>query len=96
MDKLISEVDIVIVGQDPGNPRYADCYAFSYSNLQVNESAESDESCSCLKIFKELRATDEAFHMPKMCDLLEWSKNGVLLMNSVLTAAYKNERDKDK
>jgi uracil-DNA glycosylase len=72
------KVRVVIVGQDPYHgPGQAHGLCFS-----VQEGV--DMPPSLLNIFKELRQ-DLGIVMPKTGCLLEWAKQGVLLLNATLT-----------
>jgi uracil-DNA glycosylase len=73
-----NKVKVVIIGQDPYHGLYqANGLAFSVSN-------ECKIPPSLKNIFKEL-VDDVGCQSPKIGNLEEWSKNGVLLINTVLT-----------
>lgn len=73
-----NSVKAVILGQDPYHgPRQAHGLCFS-----VQEGVMAPPSL--VNIFKEYSA-DLGFPMPKSGDLTPWAKNGVLLLNTVLT-----------
>lgn len=72
------QVKVVILGQDPYHgPNQAHGLAFS---VQPGVALPP----SLKNIFKEL-ATDIGFNIPKNGDLRHWAKQGVLLLNTVLT-----------
>jgi len=73
-----NEVKVVIIGQDPyHNPKQANGLAFSVSkNVKIPPSL--------LNIFKELR-NDLGYEIPSHGDLTYWAKQGVFLINSILT-----------
>ena len=72
------DVKVVILGQDPYHePNQANGLAFS-----VNNGVEFPASLN--NIFKELES-DLGIKKPKSGDLTKWAKQGVLLLNSVLT-----------
>lgn len=72
------EVKVVIIGQDPYyGLNQADGLAFS-----VNKSVKIPKSL--VNIFKEL-VSDIKIEFPKTGDLTSWAKQGVLLLNTVLT-----------
>lgn len=74
----LSEVKVVILGQDPyHNEGQAHGLCFSVK-------PEVDIPPSLLNIYKELRE-DLGFSMPNHGYLEKWSRQGVLLLNSVLT-----------
>lgn len=76
------ETNVVIVGQDPyHDPRMANGLAFS-----VPEGYGIPPSL--LNIFKELKE-DLGHRVPNHGDLTSWAKQGILLLNTVLTV----ERD---
>jgi len=73
-----NKVKVVIIGQDPYHGlNQANGLAFSVSN-------ECKIPPSLKNIFKEL-VDDIGCQVPKYGNLEEWSRNGVLLINSVLT-----------
>ena len=72
------EVKIVILGQDPYHgENEAEGLSFS-----VKKGVKYPPSL--LNIFKELKA-DLGYEMPKSGSLEKWGKEGVLLLNSILT-----------
>lgn len=79
----INEVKVVILGQDPYHgDGEANGLAFSVNkNVRIPPSLKN--------IFKELNS-DLGFETPNHGDLTSWAKQGVLLLNSVLTV----EKDK--
>ncbi len=72
------KVKVVIIGQDPYHgPKQAHGLCFSVQNgVAIPPSLEN--------IFKELHS-DLGCTIPKNGDLTKWAKQGVLLLNSVLT-----------
>ena len=73
------QVKVVILGQDPYHgPNQAHGLAFS-----VNEGIAFPPSLQ--NIFKELAADIEGFQIPMHGDLRAWAKQGVFLLNTVLT-----------
>ena len=73
-----NDVKVVIIGQDPyHNPKQAHGLSFS-----VEEDVNIPPSLQ--NIFKELR-TDLNCYIPNNGNLTKWAKQGVLLLNSVLT-----------
>ncbi|PAT02168.1 uracil-DNA glycosylase [Candidatus Izimaplasma bacterium ZiA1] len=73
-----NEIKAVIIGQDPyHNPSQANGLAFS-----VSKSVKIPPSL--LNIFKELR-DDLGYAIPSHGDLTYWAKQGVFLINSILT-----------
>ena len=83
-------VKVVILGQDPYHgPNQAEGLSFSVSNDVVKQP-------SLQNIFKELES-DLAIPFPKLNSLKPWAKEGVLLLNAVLTLeAHKPTSHKDK
>lgn len=72
------KVKVVILGQDPYHgPNQAEGLSFSVSNKVLKPP-------SLQNIFKELE-DDLGIPFPKSNSLIPWSKEGVLLLNSVLT-----------
>ena len=72
------KVKVVIIGQDPyHNPRQAHGLCFS-----VNKGIEVPPSL--VNIYQELH-DDIGFEIPDHGCLIDWAKNGVLLLNAVLT-----------
>ena len=75
----LNEVKVVILGQDPYHtPGVADGLAFSVS------AKEKYMPPSLVNIYKEIDA-DLGAHANKSGDLSAWQKQGVLLLNNVLT-----------
>ena len=73
------QVKVVILGQDPYHgPNQAHGLAFS-----VNEGIAFPPSLQ--NIFKELATDIEGFQIPMHGDLRTWAKQGVFLLNTVLT-----------
>ncbi len=71
-------VKVVILGQDPYHgPNQAEGLSFSVSNEVLKPP-------SLQNIFKELES-DLGIHFPKSNSLKPWAKQGVLLLNAVLT-----------
>lgn len=73
-----SDVKVIILGQDPYHSGQATGLAFS-----VDKSAQIPPSLR--NIFTELIRSGEISHMPLSGCLEKWSKQGVLLLNTVLT-----------
>ena len=83
------DVRVVLLGQDPYHgPNQAEGLAFSVSNSVIKPP-------SFKNIFKELES-DLKIQFPELNSLKPWAKQGVLLLNSVLTveehkpASHKN------
>lgn len=73
-----NNVKVVILGQDPYHgPNQAEGLSFSVKNEVLKPP-------SLQNIFKELE-NDLGIHFPKVNSLKPWAKQGVLLLNSVLT-----------
>lgn len=73
-----SEVKVVILGQDPYHGLHqAHGLAFSVKPPVMPPP-------SLVNIYKEL-STDIGFHIPEHGYLIDWAKQGVLLLNTVLT-----------
>ena len=84
-----NNVKVVILGQDPYHgPNQAEGLSFSVSNEVIKPP-------SLKNIFKELES-DLGIQFPELNSLKPWTKQGVLLLNSVLTveehkpASHKN------
>ena len=72
------DVKVVILGQDPYHgPNQAEGLSFSVSNEVLKPP-------SLKNIFKELES-DLGIHFPEANSLIPWAKEGVLLLNAVLT-----------
>ena len=72
------DVKVVILGQDPYHgPNQAEGLSFSVSNEVLKPP-------SLKNIFKELES-DLGIHFPESNSLKPWTKEGVLLLNAVLT-----------
>ncbi|MBE6157670.1 MAG: uracil-DNA glycosylase [Firmicutes bacterium] len=72
------DVKVVILGQDPYHgPNQAEGLSFSVSNEVLKPP-------SLKNIFKELES-DIGIHFPEVNSLKPWAKEGVLLLNAVLT-----------
>ena len=75
----LNEVKVVILGQDPYHtPGVADGLAFSISN------GTNYMPPSLINIYKEIDS-DVGKHNNKSGSLIPWQKQGVLLLNNVLT-----------
>ncbi len=75
------DVKVVIIGQDPYHGKgQAHGLAFSVKNGKIPPSLRN--------IYKELSSDCECY-IPKSADLTSWAKQGVLLINSVLTVREK-------
>lgn len=87
----IEEVRVVVLGQDPYHgPNQAHGLCFS-----VQKSVPPPPSL--LNIYKELTVDIEGFQHPGHGDLTGWAKQGVLLLNAVLTVrAHQANSHKDK
>lgn len=73
----LDETKVIIIGQDPYNKRQDACgLAFSVEHDKYPPSLKN--------IFKELKA-DLGYEIPKTGNLEPWAKEGVLLLNSILT-----------
>ncbi|MBE5735083.1 MAG: uracil-DNA glycosylase, partial [Clostridiales bacterium] len=73
-----NDVKVVIIGQDPyHNPKQAHGLSFS-----VEEDINLPPSL--INIYKELQS-DMGCYIPNNGNLTKWAKQGVLLLNSVLT-----------
>lgn len=75
----LSEVKVVILGQDPYHgPNQAHGLSFSvHPGVRIPPSL--------LNMYKELASSIEGFEMPNHGYLESWAKQGVLLLNTVLT-----------
>ncbi len=74
------KLKVIIIGQDPYfKKNQADGLAFS--NSKKNKIIPP----SLKNIFKEIKKTFPKFNAPKNGSLIKWSKQGVLLLNSILT-----------
>ena len=72
------DVKVVILGQDPYHgPNQAEGLSFSVSNEVIKPP-------SLKNIFKELES-DLGIQFPEANSLIPWAKEGVLLLNAVLT-----------
>ncbi|XP_072288789.1 uracil-DNA glycosylase isoform X2 [Eucyclogobius newberryi] len=87
----IQHVKVVILGQDPyHSPNQAHGLCFS-----VKKPVKPPPSLE--NMFKELASDIDGFKHPGHGDLTEWAKQGVLLLNAVLTVqAHKANSHKDK
>ncbi len=90
MDRPISEIDVVIVGENPGDPSLSCGLAFSYPK----NFSEISDYAAVSWIMRELEDSVRGFQRPETGDLSPWSRRGVLLMNSDLTKSEKS-RDED-
>ncbi|XP_023689149.2 uracil-DNA glycosylase isoform X1 [Paramormyrops kingsleyae] len=88
---LIQDVKVVILGQDPYHgPGQAHGLCFS-----VQKPVPPPPSL--VNMFKELAADIEGFRHPGHGDLTGWARQGVLLLNAVLTVrAHQANSHKDK
>ena len=81
------DLKVIIIGQDPyHNPNQANGLSFS-----VNKDIRIPPSLK--NIFKELK-DDIGISIPEQGDLTDWAKQGVLLLNNVLTV-YRNSPNDD-
>lgn len=79
----LENVKVVIIGQDPyQTPGYACGLAFS-----VNPNVKTPKSLQ--NIYKELH-NDTGLPIPNSGDLTNWAKNGILLLNRILTVESYN------
>uniref|UniRef100_A0A673MW25 Uracil-DNA glycosylase n=1 Tax=Sinocyclocheilus rhinocerous TaxID=307959 RepID=A0A673MW25_9TELE len=87
----IKDVKVVILGQDPYHgPNQAHGLCFSVQRPVPPPP-------SLVNIFKELASDIEGFEHPGHGDLRGWAKQGVLLLNAVLTVhAHQANSHKDK
>jgi len=87
----IKDVKVVILGQDPYHgPRQAHGLCFS-----VQKGVPPPPSL--INIYKELKSDIPGFEIPNHGDLTGWAKQGVLLLNAVLTVDAGNANShKDK
>ncbi|XP_060895153.1 uracil-DNA glycosylase-like [Labrus mixtus] len=87
----VTDVKVVILGQDPYHgPNEAHGLCFS-----VKQPVPPPPSLK--NIYKELVSDIEGFQQPGHGDLTEWAKQGVLLLNAVLTVrAHQANSHKDK
>ncbi len=79
-----NKIKIVIIGQDPYYKKnQANGLAFSINkNIKLTE---------CIKnIYKEIKNEYPKFKIPKNGCLKKWSKQGILLLNSILTVEENN------
>lgn len=76
--ELISNIKVLILGQDPYHG-YDQANGLAFS---VNKGIKIPPSLR--NIFKELN-NEYGYDMPQHGDLSSWSKQGVLLLNSILT-----------
>lgn len=76
---LPNQVKVVILGQDP----YHGIQQANGLSFSVNQGQRIPPSLR--NIFKELQQDIPGFQMPHHGDLTAWAKQGVLLINSVLT-----------
>ena len=74
-----NQLKVVIIGQDP-------YHGFNQANgLSFSVSPGIRIPPSLKNIFKELSTDIPSFHTPKHGDLSTWAKEGVLLLNAILT-----------
>uniref|UniRef100_A0A672LQB6 Uracil-DNA glycosylase n=1 Tax=Sinocyclocheilus grahami TaxID=75366 RepID=A0A672LQB6_SINGR len=87
----IKDVKVVILGQDPYHgPNQAHGLCFSVQRPVPPPP-------SLVNIFKELASDIEGFEQPGHGDLTGWAKQGVLLLNAVLTVrSHQANSHKDK
>jgi uracil-DNA glycosylase len=80
----ISKVKVVILGQDPyHNPQQAHGLCFSVPTGVPTPP-------SLLNIYQELRRDIPGFEAPRHGNLIGWARQGVLLLNAVLTVRAHN------
>jgi len=80
----LTDVKVVILGQDPyhgvGGDNQSQAHGLSFS---VNHGIKIPPSLR--NIYKELSDDISDFRVPEHGNLIEWAKQGVLLLNTVLT-----------
>jgi len=80
----LPEVKVVILGQDPyhgvGSSQQPQAHGLAFS---VNPEIKIPPSLA--NIYKELATDIEGFNVPEHGYLIEWARQGVLLLNTVLT-----------
>lgn len=75
----LKDLKVVILGQDPyHNPNQAHGLSFS---VQLGQKIPP----SLRNIYKELESSVEGFSIPSHGNLMPWSKQGVFLLNTILT-----------
>ena len=78
----INQIKVIIIGQDPYH-NYNQAHGLSFS---VNRGIKLPPSLK--NIFKELKNDIPNFNIPINGNLDSWAKQGVLLLNSVLTVQH--------
>lgn len=93
----LSNLKVVILGQDPYHSGFADGLAFSASGKALSKGKENSMPPSLLNILKELKddvgveryskinRETTATELGKGKDLSGWAEQGVLLLNTILT-----------
>lgn len=76
------DIKVVILGQDPYYNGSADGLAFSTGAPNTPKSLQI--------IFEEIARTHEGYNVRRMPDLTDWAKQGILLLNTVLTVEQGN------
>jgi len=80
----LSDIKVVIIGQDPyhgvGDNNQPQAHGLAFS---VNYGIKTPPSL--VNIYKELTTDIDGFITPSHGNLVEWAKQGVLLLNTVLT-----------
>lgn len=80
----LADIKVVIIGQDPyhgvGKDNQPQAHGLAFS---VNPNIKVPPSLA--NIYKELVADIDGFEIPEHGNLVEWAKQGVLLLNTVLT-----------
>jgi uracil-DNA glycosylase len=79
----LDKIKVVILGQDP-YPNEGEAHGLCFS-VKKGKPIPS----SLTRIFKEMN-TDLGLAIPQNGDLLKWAKNGVFLLNTILTVEHKN------
>ncbi|XP_059405738.1 uracil-DNA glycosylase-like isoform X4 [Carassius carassius] len=94
----IKDVKVVILGQDPYHgPNQAHGLCFSVQRPVPPPPRYCPAVINLVNIFKELASDIEGFEQPGHGDLTGWAKQGVLLLNAVLTVrAHQANSHKDK
>lgn len=80
----LTDIKVVIIGQDPyhgvGKNNQPQAHGLAFS---VNPDIKIPPSLA--NIYKELATDIDGFEIPEHGNLVEWAKQGVLLLNTVLT-----------
>ena len=76
----LSSVKVLVIGQDPYH-NYNQAHGLAFSVIDRNTRVPP----SLMNIFKAIKVDYPSFEAPKHGDLTQWAKQGVLLLNTVLT-----------